>query len=134
MFYKQNEGIRFSAVCLYVFVTKWKLISSQGLIIYSPQLNVTRSIFFFLIERKRLPAAFLNKRDRRPSWSLLRVTGAPLFCSGSRGAPIFQLSRRWPSWRAEFWREQTQSPQGAKNSDPSPFFLSSEVKGACGVL
>lgn len=65
MFYKQNEGIRFSAVCLYVFVTKWKLISSQGLIIYSPQLNVTRSIFFFFNRKEKAPSCFLEQARQK---------------------------------------------------------------------
>lgn len=94
MFYKQNKGIRFSAVCLYVFITKWKFISSQGLIIYSPPLNVICSNFFFNGEGKAPSCSFEQVETEGhlgAALGLLGVTGWPLcFVMEGAWAPIFQ--------------------------------------------
>lgn len=115
MFYKQNEGIRFSAVCWYVFVTKWKLISSQGLILYSSQLNVIWNNFFS--REEKAPSCFFEQAKTEGhlgvDLGLLRVTCGPFVVHWKESGLPFsrwgsvksRLSRRRPLWGAEFWHK-----------------------------
>lgn len=94
---------------------------------------------FFLIEKKKLPAAFLNKPKQKDIlesiWICWESLGGPFVLQWKESGLSFS---RWGSvrnspsrcgtpWCAEFWHTATKSPQGGKIWDPSPRPLLPEI-------